>query len=67
MATKYVAKTAAVTGVMQATGAGRFIIEKKMTELEASGRIKFIDDPRDSRRKLITKEHVEDVIRALSL
>jgi hypothetical protein len=66
MGTEYMLKTQAVTEVMQRTGAGRFIVEKRMAEMESSGQIRFADDPRDSRKKLISKEDVEQVIRALT-
>jgi transposase len=66
MSTQYILKTQAVTEVMQRTGAGRFIVEKRMAEMESSGQIRFTDDPRDSRKKLISKEDVEQVVRALT-
>jgi hypothetical protein len=66
MGTEYMLKTQAVTEVMQRTGAGRFIVEKRMAEMESSGQIRFADDPRDSRKKLISKEDVEQVIQALT-
>jgi hypothetical protein len=66
MSTQYILKTAAVLEVMQRTGAGRFIVEKRMAELESSGQIRFVDDPRDSRKKLISLGDVELVVRALT-
>jgi transposase len=66
MNTQYVGKTAAVLEIMQRTGVGRFVIERKMNEMEGAGQIRFVDDPRDIRKKLISKEHVEEVVRALS-
>lgn len=51
---------------MQRTGYGRFIIEKKVSELVGAGKIRFLDDPGDSRPKLISKQHVEIIIRALT-
>ena len=65
MSTQYIPKTQAVIDIMQRTGVGRFVIEKKMNELEGTGQIRFVDDPRDERKKLISKEHIEVVIRAL--
>ena len=62
----YITKSQAVIEIMQKTGYGRFVIEKKMSELVGAGRIKFVDDPGDSRRKLISNEHVEEVVRALT-
>jgi hypothetical protein len=66
MLDQYVTKTEAVLDVMQRTNSGRFIVEKKMNELESTGRIRFVEDPRDSRRKLISREHVEEVVHALT-
>jgi hypothetical protein len=66
MSVEYLLKTAAVVEVMQRTGAGRFIVEKRMSELESSGAIRFVDDPRDSRKKLISRADVETVVKALS-
>jgi hypothetical protein len=66
MSVDYLLKTAAVVEVMQRTGAGRFIVEKRMAELESSSVIRFADDPRDSRKKLISRADVETVVRALS-
>jgi hypothetical protein len=51
---------------MQRTGFGRYVIERKMNELVGSGAIKFVDDPADIRKKLISKEDVETVIQALT-
>jgi transposase len=64
--TEYMLKTQAVFEVIQRTGAGRFIVEKRMSEMESSGQIRFVDDPRDSRKKLISREHVELVVQALT-
>lgn len=66
MSTQYMLKTQAVAEVMQRTGAGRFIVEKRMSEMESSGQIRFVDDPRDSRKKLISRKYVEEVVRALT-
>lgn len=66
MSTQYVLKTQAVLEVMQRTGAGRFIVEKRMSELESSGQIRFVDDPRDSRKKLISRQDVDTVAQALT-
>ena len=51
---------------MQQLRVGRSIVEKRMTELESTGKIRFIDDPRDSRKKLISRQDLETVIRALT-
>ena len=66
MATEYTPKTAAVIEIMQQLQVGRSIVEKRMTELESAGKIRFIDDPRDSRKKLISRQDIEIVIRALT-
>ena len=42
------------------------IVKEKMNELESTGRIRFVEDPRDSRRKLISKNDVEEVVKALT-
>lgn len=62
----YTTKSQAVIEIMQKTGYGRFVIEKKMSELVGAGRIRFVDDPGDSRRKLISNEHVEEIVKALT-
>jgi hypothetical protein len=66
MSTEYMLKTQAVFETIQRTGAGRFIVEKRMAEMASSGEIKFVDDPRDSRKKLISRQDVETVIKALT-
>jgi hypothetical protein len=66
MAGEYLTKGQAVTKIMQATGYGRQVIEKKMVELETRGEITFFDDPGDTRKKLISSAHVDAVIKALS-
>lgn len=66
MATEYTPKTTAVIEIMQLLSVGRSIVEKKMTELESTGKIRFIDDPRDSRKKLISRKDIEAVIQALT-
>ncbi len=63
---QYVAKTQAVIDIMQRTNFGRFVIERKMNELVGAGRIRFVDDPADIRKKLISKEDIEEVVRALT-
>lgn len=67
MATGYTPKTTAVMDIMRQLGVGRPIVEKRMNELEITGKIKFIDDPRDSRKKLISNADIEQVIQALTL
>jgi len=62
----FLLKTQAVAEVMQRTGAGRFIVEKRMAEMESSGQIRFVDDPRDSRKKLISQDDLEKVVKVLT-
>jgi len=66
MNTQYVGKSAAVIEVMQRTGVGRFVVERKMNELEGAGQIHFLDDPRDIRKKLISRIDVERVVQSLT-
>ncbi len=63
----YLTKSEAVNEVSEATGYGKFVIEKKINELIGAGRIQFIDDPGDSRRKLLSREHVQVIIDSLTL
>jgi hypothetical protein len=65
MTTEYVPKTQAVLEIMQRTGAGRFVVERQINKMEEAGSIRFINDPKDIRKKLITREHVEAVVNAL--
>jgi hypothetical protein len=67
MNAQYVAKSQAIMEVMQATGYGRFVIEKKIAELVGAGRIKLVDDPGDRRKQLISREHVAVIIDSLTL
>lgn len=66
MATQYVGKTQAIMEIMQRASVGRFVAERKMNEMEEAGQIRFVDDPRDIRKKLISREHVEAIVRALT-
>lgn len=66
MADEYVAKGQALSEIMQSTGYGRQVIEKKIVELETKGQIRFEDDPGDTRKKLISRAHVTLIIRALT-
>jgi DNA-binding MarR family transcriptional regulator len=66
MADEYVTKGQAMSEIMQATGYGRQAIEKKMVELEAKGLISYEDDPGDTRKKLISRTHVQVVISSLT-
>jgi len=63
---KYVPKTEAVLEIMQRTGVGRFVVERQINKMEESGLISFVDNPRDFRQKLISRENVEAVVQALS-
>jgi len=37
-----------------------------MNEMEEAGQIRFVADPRDIRKKLISREHVEAIVQALT-
>lgn len=67
MNTQYMAKTQAIIEVMQKTGYGRFVIEKKIAELVGAGKIRLVDDPGDRRKQMISLEHVQVIIDALTL
>lgn len=67
MNTNYVTKTQAIMEVMQKTGYGRFVIEKKMAELVGAQKIRLVDDPGDRRRQMISVENVQVIIEALTL
>jgi DNA-binding MarR family transcriptional regulator len=62
---EYVHKAQAVSEIMQATKYSKYIVERKMDELEKAGQIQLYDDPGDQRKRLISKEHVQAVINAL--
>ncbi len=66
MNTQYIPKTQAVIEIMQRTEVGRFVIERQINRMEESGQIRFVDDPRDIRKKLISREHIEAVVSALT-
>lgn len=66
MATQYIGKTQAVMEIMQRAGVGRFVAERKMNEMEEAGQIRFVDDPRDIRKKLISHQHVDLIVQALT-
>jgi hypothetical protein len=66
MSTQYIGKSAAVIEIMQRTGVGRFVVERKMNELEGAGQIRFVDDPRDIRKKLISRADVDQVVQSLT-
>lgn len=66
MSTNFIQKSQAVAEVMQATGYGRYAIEKKIAELTGAGLIRLIDDPGDRRRQLISREQVQIIIDALT-
>lgn len=67
MSTRYVPKTQAVIDIMQATGYGRFVIEKRIEKLLGAGSIKLVDDPGDRRRQLISETDIQVVINSLKL
>jgi DNA-binding MarR family transcriptional regulator len=60
--TQYLTKTQAITEIMERTGVGRFVVERQINKMEGDRAISFIDDPRDFRRKLISREDVEAVV-----
>ncbi len=66
MSTEYIPKTQAVIEIMQRTGVGRFVVERQINRMEEAGHIRFVDDPRDIRKKLISREHVEAIVHALT-
>ena len=67
MANEYATKSEAVQEITATTGYGKFVVEKKINELIGAGRIRFIDDPGDSRRKLLSREHIQAIIDSLTL
>ena len=67
MSTTYITKSEAVSEITQKTGYGKFVVEKKINELTGAGKIQFIDDPGDSRRKLLSRIHVQTIIDALTI
>ena len=66
MADQFVPKGQAVIEIMQATNYGRHAVEKKIDELVTRGQISYIDDPGDTRRKLMSRSSVQIVIDALT-
>lgn len=66
MSATFIPKSQAVLEVMQATGYGKYVIEKKIAELTGAGLVRLIDDPGDRRRQLITRDQVQVIIDALT-
>jgi hypothetical protein len=66
MSIEYLPKTQAVIEIMQRTSVGRFVVERQLNRMEEAGQIRFVDDPKDIRKKLISRDHVEAVIQALN-
>jgi hypothetical protein len=66
MSTEYLPKTQAVIEIMQRTRVGRFVVERQLNRMEEAGQIRFVDDPKDIRKKLISRDHVDAVIQALN-
>lgn len=64
--TQYIPKTEAVLEIMQRTGVGRFVVDRQIKKMEDAGLISFVDNPRDFRQKIISREHVEAIVQALS-
>jgi DNA-binding transcriptional regulator GbsR (MarR family) len=67
MNTQYTSKTEAVTEIMQKTGYGRFVIEKRIEKLLGASQIRLLDDPGDRRKQLISRQDVQTIIDSLSL
>jgi DNA-binding transcriptional regulator GbsR (MarR family) len=67
MNTQYIPKTEAVTEIMQKTGYGRFVIEKRIEKLLGAGQIRLLDDPGDRRKQLLSRQDVQTIIDSLSL
>jgi hypothetical protein len=63
----YFTKTAAYEYIRERTGYGRLVIDNKMDELEAEGTIRFIDNPGNRQSKLISRNDVEKVVKALTV
>lgn len=59
---RYMTKKDAVAYIGERTGAGRYIIERKMDQLHYQGVIHVEDDPMDSRKKRISIQDVERVL-----
>jgi len=62
---RYMIKKDAIAYITEQTGAGRYIIERKMDQLHYQGIIHVEDDPMDSRKKRISSEDVERVIQLI--
>src|SRR5262245_23780804 len=67
MNAQYISKTEAVIEIMQKTGYGRFVIEKRIETLLRAGQIRLIDDPSDRRRQLLSRQDVQTIIDSLTL
>ncbi len=67
MPTEYITKSQAIMEIMQRTGYGRFVIEKRMENLLGAGQIKLLDDPGDRRKQRISREDVETIVNSLTL
>jgi len=67
MNAQYISKTEAVIEIMQKTGYGRFVIEKRIEKLLGAGQIRLIDDPGDRRRQLLSRQDVQTIIDSLTL
>jgi hypothetical protein len=67
MNAQYLTKTEAIIEVMQKTGYGRFVIEKRIEKLVGAGTIRLIDDPGDRRKQLISRQDVQAIIDSLTI
>jgi len=67
MAEEYLTKTQAITEIMQRTGYGRFVIEKRIENLLGAGEIRLIDDPGDRRKQRISRTDMQKVVDSLTI
>jgi lipoate-protein ligase A len=67
MPEEYLTKMEAIEAIRRATGYGKYIIDRKMDELAASGKIVILEDPGDKRKQRISRGHVQIIIDALKL
>ena len=67
VSTQYMSKTDAIIDVMQKTGYGRFVIEKRIEKLLGAGQIRLLDDPGDRRRQLISRQDVQTIVDSLTI
>mgnify|MGYP001423463178 CR=1 FL=1 len=61
----YLSRKDATEEIMQAVGVGKSVVDRIMKTLEDEGKIHFVTDLTDLRRKLITREEVDRIIALL--